>query len=77
MGKFNVQQFANNAVIQGEISRSLVDKFSFEVYKKSPDEQAILATMKHANKKAVKKAGHDPKKRLNINEPMCAKYALI
>ena len=42
----------------------------YAVFKKKPREQRYLKKLKRIHKKRLMKAGFDPKKRLNISEPM-------
>lgn len=64
------QQEWKQRQLKSDINRFGIKPFSFEAYKKTPKEQAALATAKSNHKRALRNAGFDPKKRLNLSEPM-------
>ena len=62
-------------ILQREINRNTYKpkECSYEKWKKSPEEKLQLVTAKINHKNLIRKAGFDPKKRLNLPEPVSGK----
>ena len=67
------QQAIERAKVQKEINLNVIPaKFNFfeKMFKKTTEEKLQLATSKLQHNEALRKAGFNPKKRLNLSEPV-------
>lgn len=60
--------------IQREINRNVRPALSFQIFEKTESEKAALRKAKAIHRNLLRSEGFDPKKRLNINEPMRLLY---
>lgn len=51
--------------VRAELRKSIIKPTSFEVFKKTPEERALLSSLKSEVKNGVKRNGNDPKKVMN------------
>lgn len=64
----------NHRVISHRTSSPIVNQgpISFEVFRKTPNEKVQLANAKAKHNALLRNHGFDPKKRLNLSDPMIA-----